>query len=170
MFPNQICTMSQAMDLRFHFSEPSVQSVKSNPEKHVAAMPMKKTNSAVMARSALGAWKLLAREVSRNKAVDAHDYDVIGNHEECESKRWLRMRNAKGTRQRSNLGKSMQAPQASMSKPRSEVEAINLVRMGDRDSQNRKHNSRSPEERPFTRRMRYRVVTPIKELSNTFHI
>ena len=80
------------MDFRVQCSEPSIQSVKRSPEKHVAAIPMKKTNSAVMARSALGSRKPLECEVSRNKAEDTQDYDIIGNHEECESKRRLRLR------------------------------------------------------------------------------
>jgi len=55
VFPNQICTMSQVIDLTVHLLEASCQSVKSSPEKQMDAMPIKNTNSAVIARSALQA-------------------------------------------------------------------------------------------------------------------
>lgn len=45
--------MSQAIDLTVHLSEESVQSVNSRPEKQMDAMPIKNTNSAIIARSAL---------------------------------------------------------------------------------------------------------------------
>jgi hypothetical protein len=69
----------------------------------------------------------------------------------------------------SNLGKRMQAPQARISKPKSEVEAMKnhdkiLTELGTRD------DPRSPDERPFTRRMRYSAVATIKAVSRTFHI
>jgi hypothetical protein len=114
VFPNQICTISQAIDLIVHLSEARVQRVKSSPEKHMEAMPIKNTNSAVIARRA------------RTTTL------------------FETMKNA-------SLGKRMQAPQARMSKPKSDAEV-------------------SPDERPFSRRIRYRAVITIKEVSKIFHM
>lgn len=72
VLPNQICTMSQVIALKLHAFSASVRgqqeyhdnnkskiglprlcSVKSNPEKHIAAIPTKKMKSAIIARRAL---------------------------------------------------------------------------------------------------------------------
>lgn len=82
LFPNQTCTIIHAMDLNVHWvcasfllpavyqymryqvrkhgekDSPSVQSVNSKPEKQIDAIPMKYTNSAIIARRDLeyGRW------------------------------------------------------------------------------------------------------------------
>lgn len=67
VFPNQICTMSQAIDLIDHLSEASVQSVNSRPEKQMDAMTIKNTNSAIIARSELQVSSSAAHQIWRNR-------------------------------------------------------------------------------------------------------
>ena len=56
VFPNQTWTISHAIDFQLHGFDPladSVCRVNSKPEKQIAAIQTKKTNSAIMARKAL---------------------------------------------------------------------------------------------------------------------
>lgn len=80
------------MDLSFHLSDASVQRVKSRPEKHIAAMHMKKINSAIMPRRALrwGVGKLVREWLQwvdrKEKGGWGYEQDdnVVGYEEERE--------------------------------------------------------------------------------------
>jgi hypothetical protein len=129
VLPNHICTMSQAIALTDHLfeSEARVQSVNNKPEKQMDAMNIKNPNSTAIARSALAIWTSSAREDRRKKnAKDVHDDDVIGDQEECKSGWWLKIQMRTRRECLSNLGKRMQAPQARISKPKSEADAITV--------------------------------------------
>lgn len=52
--PNHICTINHAISPTVQVPLARSQSVKSRPEKHIAAMKIKKRNSTIMPRKALG--------------------------------------------------------------------------------------------------------------------
>jgi len=68
-----------------HVPEASVQSVKSNPEKQIAAMHMKNMNSAVIARRALRILVSSRCETCREERKDTQDNNIVGDQEKCKS-------------------------------------------------------------------------------------
>lgn len=161
------------MDLIVHLSEARVQRVKSSPEKQMDAMPIKNTNSAVIARRALYD---LAPSAYRTWKKDSRRHTELQRY-------WRprRMQAWPGVVSRhqnkigllSDLGKRIQAPQARMSKPRSEADPIlnnDLTAWGGLPKEGARYNLLSPDERPFHRRTKYNAVTVIKAASKTFHI
>lgn len=85
MFPNQTWTINQAIDFQVHGAGPpadNVWRVNSKPEKQIAAIQMKKTNSAIMARKALNSNSASYVFVVDHESIQNHD--IVLDSEERE--------------------------------------------------------------------------------------
>lgn len=122
VFPNQICTISQAIALTVHAPPAKACSVNSKPEKHMAAMPMKNTNSAIIARSAL------IDINTGNRNVPKELTKLQRYFWQRKKRAWENIKTCRQYAQKwTYRGNKIQAPQANMSNPKEDDHSVQPI-------------------------------------------